>query len=96
MLEKLKQKKEKKKKMEKAPKPYKNTFFKVVIQKSEKAKKWIFSKNCLTLFVSGREKKRSFLCTLSVLAKNFFGPKQCKPGKTIKIVVSAEIAQNQK
>ena len=56
-----------------------------------------FCKNCLTLFVSGREKKRAFSCTLSVLAKNvFFGPKQCKPGKTIKIVVSAEIAQNQK
>ena len=30
------------------------------------------------------------------LAKNFFGPKQRKPGKTIKIVVSAEIAQKQK
>ena len=28
--------------------------------------------------------------------KLFLGPKQCKPGKTIKIVVSAEIAQNQK
>ena len=28
--------------------------------------------------------------------KHFSGPKQCKPGKTIKIVVSAEIAQNQK
>ena len=41
-------------------------------------------------------KKRAFSCTLSVLAKIFFGPKQCKPGKTIKIVVSAEIAQNQK
>ena len=26
----------------------------------------------------------------------FFGPKQCKPGKTIKIGVSAEIGQNQK
>ena len=25
--------------------------------------------------------------------KMFFGPKQCKPGNTIKIVVSAEIAQ---
>ena len=31
----------------------------------------------------------------SVLAKNFLGPKQCKPANT-KIVVSAEIAQNQK
>ena len=30
-------------------------------------------------------KKRAFSCTLSVLAKNFFGPKQCKSGKTIKI-----------
>ena len=28
--------------------------------------------------------------------KFFFGPKQCKPGKTMKIVVSAETAQNQK
>ena len=58
--------------MEKDKKPYKNRFFKVVIQKCEKAKKWIFSKNCLTLFVSGREKKRAFSCTLSVLAKIFF------------------------
>ena len=41
--------------------------------------------------------KRAFSCTLSVLAKNFFfGPKQCRPGNTIKIVVSAEIAQNKK
>ena len=40
--------------------------------------------------------KSVFSCTLSVLAKNIFGPKQCKPGKTIKIVVSAEIGQNQK
>ena len=84
-------------KMEKAKKPNKNRFFKVVIQKCEKSKNRILSKNCLTLFfVSGREKKRAFSCTLSVLAKNVFGPKQCKPGKTIKIVVSAEIAQNQK
>ena len=59
-------------------------------------KKLIFCKNWLTLFVSGREKKRAFSCTLSVLAKKFFGPKQCKPGKTIKIVVSADIAQKQK
>ena len=60
-----------------------------------KIKKWIFSKNCLTLFVSGREKKRAFSCTLSVLAKFFFGPKQCKAGNTIKIGVSAEIAKKQ-
>ena len=48
-----------------------------------------------TVCVRKRE-KRAFSCTLSVLAKHFLGPKQCKPGKTIKIVVSAEIAQNQK
>ena len=65
----------------------------MVIQKCETSKKWNFSKNCLTLFVSGREKKRAFSCTLSVLAKVFFGPKQCKAGSTIKIGVSAEIAK---
>ena len=84
-------------KMEKAKKPYKNRFFWRWSSKNVKnPQKWIFGKNWVTLFVSGREKKRAFSCTLSVLAKNFFGPKQCKPGKTIKIVVSAEIAQNQK
>ena len=87
----------KKKKMGKAKKPIKIVFFLRWSSKNvKKQKKWIFSKNCLTLFVSGREKKRAFSCTLSVLAKIFFGPKQCKSGKTIKIVVSAEIAQNQK
>ena len=30
-----------------------------------------------------------------LLGQIFLGPKQCKPGNTIKIVVSAEIAQNQ-
>ena len=51
--------------MEKTKKPYKNRFFKVVIQKCEKSKKWTFSKNCLTLFVSGREKKtRIFVHTI--------------------------------
>ena len=45
--------------------------------------------------MSGSE-KNAFSCTRSVLAKIFFGPKQCKPGNAIKIMVSAEIAQNQK
>ena len=59
-------------------------------------KKWIFSQNCLTLFVSGREtKKRMFVATIC-FGQIFFGPKQCKAEKTIKIGVSAEIAQNQK
>ena len=38
--------------------------------------------------------KRAFSCTLSVLAKIFFGPKQCQAGNTIKVGVSAEIAKN--
>ena len=85
-------------KMEKAQKPYKNRFFWRLSSKNVKTipKKLIFSKNCLTLFVSGRERKRAFSCTRSVLAKIFFRPKQCKPGRTIKIVVSAEIAKKQK
>ena len=45
--------------------------------------------------MSGREKKRAFSCTLSVLA-NFFGPKRCKAGNTIKIGVSTEIAKKNK
>ena len=46
--------------------------------------------------MSGREKKRASSCTLSVLAKFFFGPKQCKAGSTIKIGVSAEIAKKKR
>ena len=48
--------------MEKAKnwqKPIKIGFFKVVI-KNVKSKKWNFSKNRLTLFVSGREKNAHF------------------------------------
>ena len=87
----------KKKKMEKTKKPYKNRFFLRWSSKNVKnQKKWIFSKNCLTVFVSGREKKRAFSLQLSVLAKISFGPKQCKAGNTIKIGVSAEIAKKQK
>ena len=58
--------------------PIKIGFFKVVIQKCEKSKKWILSTNCLTLFVSGREKKRAFSCTLSVLAKIFLDQNSVK------------------
>ena len=60
--------------MEKAKKPYKIIFLRWS-SKNVKNKKKIFSKNWLTLFVSGREKKRAFSCTLSVLAKIFFGTK---------------------
>ena len=42
---------------------------------SKNVKKWIFSKNCLTLFVSGREKKtRIFVCTIC-FGQNFFWTK---------------------
>ena len=97
----LETEKRKKMKMEKAKKPYKNRFFlRWVHAKNVKnqKKKWIFFAkigwHCLCQ--EGR-KKRAFSCALSVSAKKIFlGPKQCKPGKTIKIVVSAEIAQKQK
>ena len=82
--------------MEKAKKTYKIRVFLRWSCKIVKIKKWIFSKNWLTLFVSGREKKRGFRAHYLFWPKMFFGPKQCKPGKTIKIVVSTEIAQNQK
>ena len=55
------------------------------MQKCEKSKKWIFSKNCLTLFVSGRETKNAhFRCNYLFWPKFFFGPKQCKAENTIK------------
>ena len=69
----------KKKKNEngKGPKnPIKIGFFKVVMQKCEKSKKWIFCKNWLTLFVSGREKKNAhFRAHYLFWPKTFFWPK---------------------
>ena len=82
MLETEKQKK-KKNKMEKAIKPYKNSVFKVVIQKWEKWKKWIFAKIAWH-YLCQEGRKRAFSCTLSVLAKTFFGPKQFKARKNYK------------
>ena len=74
----------KKTKWKKAPpKPTKIVFFKVVIQKWEKWKTCILSKNCLTLFVSGREKNAHFRAHYLFWPK-CFGPKQSKPGKTVK------------
>ena len=55
-----------------------------------------FAKIAWHLFVSGRERKTHFRAHYLFWPKIFFGPKQCKPGKTIKIVVSAESGQNQK
>ena len=86
----------KKRKWKRAKNPIKRVFLRWSSKNVKNQKKWIFSKNWLTLFVSGMEKKRAFSCTLSVLAKIFFGPKQCKAGNTIKIGVSAEIAKKAK
>ena len=97
MLEKRNRKKKKNKKGKIAKNPIKIGFFKVVMQKCEKSKKWIFSKNCLTLFVSGRETKNAhFRCNYLFWPKFFFGPKQCKAENTIKIGVSADIAKKTK
>ena len=93
---KIETEKRKKQKRENSKKPYKNRGFVRWSSKNVKNhKKWIFSQNCLTIFVSGREKKAHFRCNC-LFWPNFFGPKQCKAGKTIEIGVSAEIAQNQK
>ena len=78
---------EKRKKIKwKRPKnPIKIGFFKVVIQKCEKSKKWIFSKNWLTLFVSVREKKtRIFVHTICFGQICFFGPKTVQTRKNYK------------
>ena len=59
--------------MEKAQKPYKNRVFLRWSSKNVKMqKKWVFSKNCLTLFVSGREQKmRIFVHTICFGQKCF-------------------------
>ena len=89
-------KRDQKKTKWKKAKNIKIVFFKVGIQKMRKMTKRIFSKNHLTPFVSGREKKREFSCTLSVL-HTFWGAQNSEnPGKIIEMVVSAEIAQNLK
>ena len=49
-----------------------------------------------TICVRKGEKNAHFRAHYLFWPKFFFGPKQCKAGKTIKIVVSAEIAQKQK
>ena len=76
--------KRQKHKMEKGKKTLKIVFSKVVIRKI-----WIFSKNCLTR----QEGRESALFRAHYLFRPCFGPKQWKPGNTIKIVVSVEIAQ---
>ena len=55
--------------MEKAKKTYKNSFFKVVIQKCEKAKKMDFLQKLPDTICVRKGEKRAVSCTLSVLAK---------------------------
>ena len=60
-----------------------------------KIKKWILAKIDWHYLCQEGRKTRIFVHTICFV-QFFFGPEQCKPGNTIKIVVSAEIAQNQK
>ena len=81
----------KKKNWKKAKKhPIKIVFFKVVIQKCEKSKKWILAKIAWHYLCQEGRKTRIFVHTICFGPK-FFGPKQCKPGNTIKIVVSVKL-----
>ena len=77
-------------------KPIKNVFLRWS-SKNEKMKKWIFSKNCLTLFVSGREKNAHFRAHYLFWQKFWGGGQNNENQQTLKkIVVSTETAQNQK
>ena len=95
MLQKEKQKKEKYK-MEKAQNPKQIVFFEVDIKEWEKWKKWIFRKNCLTLVVSGRQKKWNLRAHYLFWPKNCLGPKQSNSGKLDENSGFSEIAENQK
>ena len=59
-------------------------------------KKWVFSKNCLTLLVSGREKNRIFVHTICFGQKYFWSKNSQNLEKTMIILFSAETTQNQK
>ena len=68
----------------------------MVIQKCEKAKKNELLAKIAWHYLCQEGRKNAHFRAHYLFWPNFFGPKQCKSGKTIKIVVSAEIAQNQK
>ena len=76
--------KKKKTKWKKAQKTIKIVFFKGGNPKMRNMKKIDFFKNCLTLFVTGKEKNAHFRAHYLFWPKTFLGPKQWKPGKTIK------------
>ena len=70
-------------KMEKKQKPYKIVFLKVVIQKWEIRKDLWFFKNCLTRFVSGREKRAHFRAH-DLFCQQFFWTKTVKTRRNYK------------
>ena len=75
----------KKKQNEKRPKtPIEIVVFKLS-SKNEKMKKWIFSKNCLTLFVSGRQKTNAHFRAHYLFWANNFLTKTVKTRKSSKI-----------
>ena len=84
MLEREKQKRKKRKEKGKSKKPIKIGFFKVVIQKCEKSKKDFFFRKLADTICVRKGEKRAFSMQLSVLAKIFFGPEQCKARNTVK------------
>ena len=89
--------KKKKKENGKAKKPYKNRFFLRWSSKNVKKQKNGFLPKIAWHYLCQEGRKNAhFRAHYLFWPKCFFGPKQCKSGKTIKIVVSAEIAQNQK
>ena len=75
--------------MEKGQKPYKNCF----LRWSKNQKMDFLQKLPDTICVRKGEKTRIFVHTICFGQKCFFGPKQCKAGNAIKIVVSTEIAK---
>ena len=97
MLEKWKQKKNKQN--GKGQKTYKKQVFfggGHPIMWKIKRKKGFLAKIAWHYLCQEGRKNAHFRAHYPLWPKILFGPKQCKPGKTIKIVVSAEIAQNHK
>ena len=78
---------EKEKEMEKAPKPYKNSVFLRWSSKNVKNQKTDFLQKLPDTICVRKGEKRAFSCTLSVLAKNVFGPSFCFASCFLVVVV---------
>ena len=89
--------KKKKTKWKKTKQTRKNSVFsKVVIQKWEIKKMEFFFAKIAWHYLCQEGRKTCIFVHTICFGQNFFGPKQWKPGTTIKIVVSAEIVKNLK